>query len=141
VGRNPRMLDIFTFLRRAAPYYKTVTIMGETGTGKEVIAKVLHALSPGEAEPFVVCDCGALVENLLESELFGHKKGSFTGAIEDRTGLFETAHEGVIFLDEVDELSLSSQASLLRVLQSGEFRRVGDQRLLKTKCRGDCGDE
>ena len=135
VGRNPQMLDIFTLLKRIAPYYKTVTIMGETGTGKEVIAKALHSLSPGSKEPFVVCDCGALVENLLGSELFGHKKGSFTGAIEDRAGLFEIAHEGILFLDEVGELSLSSQAGLLRVLQSGEFRRVGDQRLLKAKCR------
>jgi DNA-binding NtrC family response regulator len=135
VGRNPQMLDIFTLLKRIAPYYKTVTITGETGTGKEVIAKALHSLGPAAAEPFVVCDCGAIVENLLESELFGHKKGSFTGAVTDRIGLFESAGEGVIFLDEVDELSLSSQASLLRVLQSGEFRRVGDHRLLKAKCR------
>jgi DNA-binding NtrC family response regulator len=135
VGRNPQMLDIFTLLKRIAPYYKTVTIAGETGTGKEVIAKALHSLGPAATEPFVVCDCGAIVENLLESEIFGHKKGSFTGAVADRIGLFETAREGVLFLDEVDELSLSSQASLLRVLQSGEFRRVGDHRLLKAKCR------
>ena len=135
VGRNPQMLDIFTLLKRIAPYYKTVTVTGETGTGKEVIAKALHSLSPASKEPFVVCDCGAIVENLLESELFGHKKGSFTGAVTDRIGLFETAGEGILFLDEVDELSLSSQASLLRVLQSGEFRRVGDHRLLKAKCK------
>lgn len=135
VGRNPKMLDIFTHLNRIAPYYRTVAIMGETGTGKEVIAKALHSLSLGAKEPFVVCDCGALVENLLESEFFGHKKGSFTGAIEDKVGLFEAAGQGVLFLDEVGELSLSSQAGLLRVLQSGEFRRVGDQRLLKAKCR------
>jgi DNA-binding NtrC family response regulator len=135
VGRNPQMLDIFTLLKRIAPYYKMVTIMGETGTGKEIVAKALHSISPAATEPFVICDCGAIVENLLESELFGHKKGSFTGAVAERAGLFETAREGVLFLDEVDELSLSSQSSLLRVLQSGEFRRVGDDRLLKAKCK------
>jgi DNA-binding NtrC family response regulator len=135
VGRNPKMLDIFNLLRRIAPYYKAITIMGETGTGKEVIAKALHSLSPGSKEPFVVCDCGALVETLVESELFGHKKGSFTGAIADNTGFFETVGDGTLFLDEIGELPLPSQASLLRVLQTGEFKRVGDQRVLKAKCR------
>lgn len=134
VGRNPQMLDIFTLLRRIAPYYKIVTIMGETGTGKEVIAKALHSLSPYSKNPFIVCDCGAIVETLVESELFGHKKGSFTGAIADKKGFFEAAGGGVLFLDEISELPFSSQASLLRVLQSCEFRRVGDYQLLKAKC-------
>jgi DNA-binding NtrC family response regulator len=135
VGRNPRMLEIFTFLRRMAPYYKTLLIMGETGTGKEVIARNLHSLNAVSKNPFTVCDCGALVETLVESELFGHKKGSFTGAIADNAGFFETVGEGTLFLDEIGELPLPSQASLLRVLQTGEFKRVGDQRVLKAKCR------
>ena len=135
VGRNPRMLEIFTFLRRMAPYYKTLLIMGETGTGKEVIARNLHSLSAVSKNPFTVCDCGALVETLVESELFGHKKGSFTGAIADNAGFFETVGEGTLFLDEIGELPLPSQASLLRVLQTGEFKRVGDQRVLKAKCK------
>lgn len=135
VGRNPRMLEIFTFIKRMAPYYKTLLIMGGTGTGKEVIAKTLHSLSTVSKNPFTVCDCGALVETLVESELFGHKKGSFTGAIADNTGFFETVGDGTLFLDEIGELPLPSQASLLRVLQTGEFKRVGDQRVLKAKCR------
>ncbi len=135
VGRNPRMLEIFTFLKRMAPYYKTLLITGETGTGKEVIAKTLHSLSPVSKNPFAVCDCGALVETLVESELFGHKKGSFTGAIADSTGFFETVGDGTLFLDEISELPLPAQANLLRVLQTGEFKRVGDQRILKAKCR------
>jgi len=135
VGRNPRMLEIFNFLKRIAPYYKMVTIMGETGTGKEVIAKALHSLSPVSKEQFVVCDCGTLVETLMESELFGHKKGSFTGATEDKKGFFETVGGGTLLLDEIGELTLQSQSSLLRVLQSGEFRRIGDQPLLKARCR------
>jgi len=135
VGRNPKMLDIFNLLKRIAPYYKAITIMGETGTGKEVIAKALHSLSPVSKEPFVVCDCGSLVETLIESELFGHKKGSFTGAISDKKGMFEAAGKGTLLLDEVYELPFPSQSSLLRVLQSGEFRRIGDQRLSKAHCR------
>ncbi len=135
VGRNPRMMEIFNLLRRIAPYYRTVTVTGETGTGKEIIARTLHSLSPASEQPFVVCDCGALVETLIESELFGHKKGSFTGAIADKKGLFEAAGEGTLFLDEIGELPLSSQSSLLRVLQTGEFRRVGDERPLHAKCR------
>jgi DNA-binding NtrC family response regulator len=135
VGKNPRMLEIFTFLKRIAPYYKTLTIMGESGTGKEVIAKALDSLSLGSKNLFTVCDCGALVETLVESELFGHKKGAFTGAVADKTGVFEAAGEGTIFLDEIGELPLPAQVSLLRVLQNGEFRRVGDQQILKARCR------
>jgi DNA-binding NtrC family response regulator len=135
VGRNPRMIEIFNLLSRIAPYYRAVTITGETGTGKEIIARTLHSLSTASEKPFMVCDCGALVETLIESELFGHKKGSFTGAIADKKGLFEAAGEGTLFLDEIGELPLSSQSSLLRVLQTGEFRRVGDEGLLHAKCR------
>ena len=134
VGKNPKMLDIFAYIRRIAPYYRSVLVAGETGTGKEVIAKALHELScPGR--PFVVCNCGGLTENLVESELFGHKRGAFTGAISDKMGLFETAEEGNIFLDEIGELPISFQPHFLRVLQDGEFRPVGSNRTVKAKCK------
>lgn len=135
VGRNPQMLDIFSFLRRIAPYYKTVTIMGETGTGKEEVARALHSVSPLSDEPFIPCNCGALVEHLIESEFFGHKKGSFTGAIADKPGIFEAAGEGTVFLDEVGDLPLSFQPHLLRVLQNGDFRRLGSNETLQARCR------
>ncbi len=135
VGKNPKMLDIFALIRRIAPYYKTVTIMGETGTGKELIARALHSLSLVAKNPFIVCNCAGLVETLVESELFGHKKGAFTGAIIDKMGLFEAAGEGTIFLDEIGELPLPIQPRLLRVLQSGEFRRLGGNELFRAKCK------
>ncbi len=135
VGRNPRMLEIFSFIRRIAPYFKTVTITGETGTGKEEIAKALHGASPRADKPFVVCNCGALVQDLIESELFGHTKGAFTGAIADKVGIFEAAGDGTVFLDEIADLPLSFQPHLLRVLQSGDFRRLGSTRILKARCR------
>jgi DNA-binding NtrC family response regulator len=135
VGRNPRMLDIFNFLRRIAPYFKAVTVMGETGTGKEEIAKALHSISPAGKSPFIACNCGGLVENLVESEFFGHVKGSFTGAVRDKVGIFESAADGVVFLDEIGDLPLSFQPHLLRVLQNGEFRPVGGGRTLKARCR------
>ncbi len=135
VGRNPRMLEIFSFIRRIAPYFKTVTITGETGTGKEEIAKALHAASPRADKPFMVCNCGALVQDLIESELFGHKKGAFTGAIADKAGVFEAAGEGTVFLDEIADLPLSFQPHLLRVLQSGDFRKLGSTQILKARCR------
>lgn len=135
VGKNPRMLDIFAFIQHIAPHYKTVTITGGTGTGKEILARALHALGPGPEKPFTVCNCGGLVETLVESELFGHKRGAFTGAINDKTGLFEAAGDGTIFLDEIAELPLSIQPRLLRVLQNGEFRPVGSSYTLKARCR------
>ena len=135
IGKNPRMLEIFNFLRRIAPYYQTITIMGETGTGKEIIAKALHALSPASKGPFVVCNCGGLMENLIESELFGHTKGAFTGAVSEKAGLFEAAKDGTILLDEVGELPLAFQPHLLRVLQDGEFRRIGSTQRLTARCR------
>ncbi len=134
-ARNPQMLDIVSFIGRIAPYYKTVLITGETGTGKEVIAKALHATSPWAKQPFLVCNCGSLVETLIESELFGHRKGAFTGADRDKVGLFEAAGEGTLFLDEVGELPTSFQPHLLRVLQDGEFRRLGSHELSKARCR------
>lgn len=135
VGRNPKMLDIFAFIQHIAPHYKTVTITGETGTGKEILARILHNLGPGPEKPFIVCNCGGLVETLVESELFGHKKGAFTGAVNDKIGLFEAAGEGTIFLDEIAELPLSIQPRLLRVLQNGEFRPIGSNQTLKANCR------
>lgn len=135
VGKNPKMLDVFQLLKRVAPYFRTVTILGETGTGKEVVARALHALSSRPGDPFVVCNCGGLVETLIESELFGHKKGSFTGAIKDRAGLFQAAGEGTLFLDEIGEMPISFQPHLLRVLQNGEFRPIGGHETFHAKCR------
>jgi DNA-binding NtrC family response regulator len=125
VGRSPRMLEVFSRVRRVAPLFQTVLITGTTGTGKELIARALHNLSPRSREKFVVCNCSALTETLLESQLFGHVKGAFTGATHDRAGLFEYANHGTLFLDEIGELSLAAQAKLLRILQSQELQRVG----------------
>lgn len=135
IGKNPQMLSVFAFMRRVAPYFRVLTIMGETGTGKELFAKALHSLSPVNSGPFIVCHCGGLVESLLASELFGHRKGAFTGADRDKKGLFEAARNGTIFLDEIGELPLSFQPHLLRVLQDGEFRAVGSNESLRTNCR------
>jgi DNA-binding NtrC family response regulator len=135
VGKNFQMLELFNFMRRIAPYFTTVTILGETGTGKETLAKTLHSISPAAKFPFLSVNCGALSSNLIESELFGHKKGSFTGAISDKVGMFEAAGEGIIFLDEIGELPLAVQPHLLRVLQDGEFRPIGSNQLLMAKCR------
>lgn len=135
VARNPLMLDCFRFLRKIAPYFRTVTITGETGTGKEAVARALHSISPMSASPFVPCNCGGLVENLVESEFFGHVRGAFTGADSDKKGLFEAAGDGVLFLDEIGDLPLSFQPHLLRVLQTWEFRKVGSPKTLKASCR------
>ena len=135
VGRNPRILDIISFIRRIAPYYRVVVITGETGTGKEVVARALHSQSARPDDPFVTSNCAGYVETLIESELFGHQKGSFTGAIQDKVGLFEAAREGALFLDEIGDLPLSFQPHLLRVLQNGEFRPVGSHRVFQSKCR------
>jgi DNA-binding NtrC family response regulator len=135
VGKNPKMLDIVNLLKRIAPYYRIATINGETGTGKEIIAETLHFLSPVAKGPFIICDCGSLVETLSESELFGYKKGTFTGAATDKTGFFEAASGGTLFLDEIGELSLSMQTNLLRVLQSGEFRMIGNFSMQQANCR------
>jgi DNA-binding NtrC family response regulator len=125
VGRSPLMLEVFARIRRVAPHFRTVLVTGSTGTGKELVAQALHRLSPAARGQFAVCNCSALVENLVESELFGHVRGSFTGATQDKTGLFEHADGGAIFLDEIGELSLPAQAKLLRVLQNRQVQRVG----------------
>jgi len=125
VGRSPLMLEVFARVRRVAPHFRTVLVTGPTGTGKELVAHALHRLSPSARGNFVVCNCSALVENLVETELFGHVRGAFTDARQDRAGLFEHADGGSIFLDEIGELSLPAQAKLLRVLQDHQVQRVG----------------
>ncbi len=129
------MLRLFAQLERIGPHFRTALLTGETGTGKELVARALHDLSPGAAGPFVVCNASAIVETLFESELFGHMKGSFTGALSDRMGLFESAHHGTLFLDEIGEMPLSTQAKLLRVLQYHEVQRVGSAQSRKIEVR------
>jgi DNA-binding NtrC family response regulator len=128
IGRSPLLIDMFVRMRRIASHFQTVLIRGETGTGKELVANTLHKLSPRATHPMIVCNCAALVDSIVESELFGYVKGAFTGAGEDRQGLIEAADGGTLFLDEVGELPLATQAKLLRVLQNREVRRVGAAR-------------
>ncbi|HTV20760.1 MAG TPA: sigma-54 dependent transcriptional regulator, partial [Polyangiaceae bacterium] len=125
LGAGVEMRRLYTVLERAAPTQATVLIMGETGTGKELVARELHQHSRRNGGPFVAVDCGAIAPNVIESELFGHARGAFSGAVSDRRGLIEEAHGGTLFLDEVGELPLNLQAKLLRVLETREVRRVG----------------
>jgi DNA-binding NtrC family response regulator len=125
VSRSPLMFEVFAKIRRVARHFKTALITGATGTGKELIARSLHRLSPVSHRKFVVCNCASIVETLAETELFGHVKGAFTGAMRDRAGLFESANGGVLFLDEIAELTPATQGKLLRVLQDHKVRRVG----------------
>ena len=135
VGRSAQMLDIFDRIVRFAPHYQTVLVAGPTGTGKELVARALHSRSPVASGPFVTCNCSAIVETLFESELFGHVKGSFTGATHDRTGLFEAAHGGTLLLDEIGDMPLSTQVKLLRVLETREIQRVGSPNVRKVTVR------
>lgn len=135
VGKNPRMLQIYELIEKVAPTPASVLISGDSGTGKELVAKAIHLNSPREAYPFIPVNCAALAENLLESELFGHEKGAFTGAVGMRKGRFELADQGTIFLDEVGEIPLALQAKLLRVLQEKSFERVGGTKTLKVDVR------
>ncbi len=125
VGETPVMLELFGFIRRLAPYPTTALITGESGTGKELVARAIHRLSPRSGRPLVVCNCTTLTPTLVETELFGHVRGAFTGADRDHKGLFETADGSTIFLDEVGDLPLAAQVKLLRVLEEYEIRRVG----------------
>jgi DNA-binding NtrC family response regulator len=126
IGSSPKMLDVFKMIERVANTDSTILILGESGTGKELVARALHFNSRRQFAPFVPVNCSALPENLLESELFGHRRGAFTGAINDKKGLFQEADGGTIFLDEVGSMSAMLQSRLLRVLQEREVRRVGD---------------
>ncbi|HUV35850.1 MAG TPA: sigma 54-interacting transcriptional regulator [Patescibacteria group bacterium] len=125
IGKSKAMLDIFSMIKKVAPLTSTVLIQGPTGTGKELIARAIHFHSPRKTKQLVTINCGAMPENLLESELFGHVKGAFTGAISDKAGLFEIADGGTIFLDEIGDMPQPLQVKLLRALQDGEIRRVG----------------
>src|SRR3954469_10563217 len=135
VGRSPRMREIFALLKKVAPMDVSVVVTGETGTGKELVARALHDESPRRKGPFVVLDCGSIPENLIESELFGHEKGAFTGATASREGAFERADSGTIFLDEIGELQIEMQPRLLRVLENREVRRVGGGNVIDVDVR------
>ena len=135
IGNAPTMMDVYRVTRRVAPSNASVLILGETGVGKELIASAVHQLSHRSGAPFVRVNCGALSESLLESELFGHVRGAFTGAIANRPGRFEAAHGGTIFLDEINSTSMTLQVKLLRVLQEKEFERVGDTTTITTDAR------
>jgi two-component system, NtrC family, response regulator len=135
IGKNKTMQSIYALIEKVAPSKATVLITGESGTGKELIARAIHYNSPRMNQPFISVNCGALPETLLESELFGHEKGAFSGAVNQRKGRFELAHEGTLFLDEVSEMSPHLQVKLLRILQEMEFERVGGITTLKVDVR------
>jgi DNA-binding NtrC family response regulator len=135
VGNSPVMQELIATIRRVAASDSTVLITGESGTGKELVARAIHENSPRSSKPFIPVDCSALVENLLESELFGHVKGAFTGAHETKHGLFELANHGTFFFDEICNLNMNIQAKLLRVIQEREFMRVGSQQRIKLDIR------
>ncbi len=138
IGKTPGMQKVNLLVAKVAPTSSTVLILGETGTGKELVARALHDHSTRADHPFVAINCGALPETLIESELFGHRKGAFTGADDHRVGLFEVAHGGTLFLDEIGELPKAMQAKLLRVLESGEIRRVGENKSTTVDVRVVC---
>lgn len=135
IGRSKKMREIYDLIEKVSASMANVLILGESGTGKELVAKAIHYNSPRRDRRFVAINCGAIPETLIESELFGHKKGAFTGAIADRPGLFEQAEGGTLFLDEIGEVPLLLQAKLLRVLQEREFRRVGGSSAIKADVR------
>jgi DNA-binding NtrC family response regulator len=135
IGRSEKMVKIFELIRHIAPYDSSVLIIGESGTGKELIANAIHYNSPRASMPFIKVSCASLSEGIIESELFGHEKGAFTGAIASRKGRFELAHQGTLFLDEVEDIPPATQIKLLRVLQEGEFERVGGNKTIKVNIR------
>lgn len=135
IGNSDSIREVLDLIAQVAPVDITVLISGESGTGKEMIAKAIHKFSKRSQDDMITVNCGAIPSGIIESELFGHKKGSFTGANEDRKGYFESAHKGTIFLDEIGETPLETQVKLLRVLETGEFMRVGDSKTLYTDVR------
>ncbi|MBY0375434.1 MAG: sigma-54 dependent transcriptional regulator, partial [Bryobacteraceae bacterium] len=135
VGNSPRMWELYSQIQRVAPHYRSVLITGATGTGKELVARALHKLSPVANGHFVALNCSAVVETLFESELFGHVRGSFTGATQDKVGLFEFAHNGTLFLDEIGDMPLNTQAKLLRALQNQEVQKLGSLTAKKVNVR------
>jgi DNA-binding NtrC family response regulator len=135
IGRSPAMAQVFELVKKAARSEANILVLGESGTGKELIARAIHANSPRAGQPFVPVDCASLPEHLLESELFGHEKGAFTGAVRSKAGLMETAHRGTLFLDEIAELPATLQVKLLRVLQERQIRRVGGTALVDVDVR------
>ena len=135
IGESEEILEIVDTVRQVAPTDITVLITGESGTGKEIIARALHGASRRSDKPIVTVNCGAIPEGLIESELFGHEKGSFTSAVEQRKGYFETADGGTVFLDEIGEMPLATQVKLLRVLETGEYSRVGSSQSRRANVR------
>src|SRR5437016_8868677 len=135
VGKGPAMLEVFDFARKVARHYTNVLLVGPTGTGKELVARAIHQISPASQQKLAVCNCSAMVDTLLDSQLFGHVRGAFTGATETRAGLFEYANGGTVFLDEVGETSLAMQAKLLRVVQNREIQRVGSPEIRRVEVR------
>src|SRR4030043_37739 len=135
VGRSAEMVKVFELIRHIAPFDSSVLIIGESGTGKELIANAIHYNSPRTAMPFIKVSCASLSEGIIESELFGHEKGAFTGAIASRKGRFEMAHQGTLFLDEVEDIPLATQIKLLRVLQEGVLERVGGNKTIRVNIR------
>ena len=135
VGKSPAMLEVFDFARKVARHYTNVLVVGPTGTGKELVARAIHQISPVHQQRLAVCNCSAMVDTLLESQLFGHVRGAFTGATDTRPGLFEYANGGTVFLDEVGETSLPMQAKLLRVIQNREIQRVGSPEVKQISVR------
>ncbi len=135
VGKSPAMLEVFDFARKVARHYSNVLVVGPTGTGKELVARAIHQISPVSSQRLAVCNCSAMVDTLLESQLFGHVRGAFTGATDTRPGLFEYANGGTVFLDEVGETSLAMQAKLLRVIQNREIQRVGSPEVKQINVR------
>jgi DNA-binding NtrC family response regulator len=135
IGRSEKMVNIFELIQHIAPYDSSVLIIGESGTGKELIANAIHYNSPRASMPFIKVSCASLSEGIIESELFGHEKGAFTGAIAFRKGRFELAHQGTLFLDEVEDIPPATQIKLLRILQEGEFERVGGNKTIKVNIR------
>jgi len=135
IGRSPAMRELFSVISRLAPHARTVLVTGETGTGKELVARALHQLGPRKSKKLITVNCSAVVETLFESELFGHVRGAFTGAIADKAGVFEAANGGTVFMDEVGELPAGAQAKLLRTLENGEIQRVGSVELKRVDVR------